>query len=662
MKLRNDHATRISACLVFLAFFICSCNRSTSPQQDALISGNQGTAPMGWTVPADPIPCIPLTSHCLAPMPSNLFTRPDPSTPTGIRVHLTEDHLSEGVFAYAIQFLDLPLLNAADGFSPVGQIVVPLPGPVSEQDLPGDLESTVQQDSPILILDTASGSPVPFHIRLDPDGLAQRPPQHFLVMTPAVPLELATTHVVVLRKGLRQPDGTPVPAYPAFEQILQKKTLDNPALEDVAPLFEKLFIYLEENGPIPREELLLAFDFTTRSAESLFSPMLHLRDSTDRWALENPPQAQVRNVRYKTLEPSEACEIKGSYTCPSFRTPDRKIVVFDGQNLPVLQGTEEVDFILKLPKVSSGIRVPVVIFGHGLWVFKETMLQITRELLQEGFAILAIDAACHGSRIDTDGFIAALFKLETVQEAVSCLTQTIADELTLVHLLKGDLAKPTLIPEVSYKGQEDELPDLDTDTVLYVGQSMGTVIGLTFVALSRDISTAVLNVPGSGIVSIVTNGILTAPLVGKQFIPRGTPPLDAQLLYVSGQNFVDYMDPMNFAPQLSRNLFTEHDEDKQILLQQSRNDGFIPNWVTDTLARALGVPLVEPFTYLPYGITTVPSPAKGSGVFHYEYTTNPYLAHGLLLVVPESRRQLAEYLKSSHETGRAVIIDPFLPD
>ena len=660
MKPVNQCTTGIAGLALIASLFILSCNPSPSSRQETLPSGNQGTAPLGWTVPEEPIPCIPLTSHCLAPMPSNLFTRPDPSTPTGIRVHLTEEHLSEGVFAYAIQYLELPLLNAADGFSPVGQIVVPLPGPVSEQDLPADLESSVRPDSPILILDTGSGSRVPFHIRLDPKGLHYQPPQYFLVMIPAVPLEPGTAHVVVLRKGLRQPDGSLLPPYPAFEQILSQKTVHDPGLEPLAGLFANLFDYLEEDWTLGREELLLAFDFTTRSAESLFSPLLHMRDLTDRWAVENPPEALVRSVRYQTLDPHEACEITGSYISPSFRTPDRKIVLFDERNLPTLQGTEEVDFILKIPKGPPGTRVPVVIFGHGLWVFKETMIQITRDLLGEGFAILAIDAACHGSRIDTDGSIARLFKLETVQEAVSCLAQTIADELTLVHLLKGDLASPGLIPVASRRTRNDEPPDLDTRQIYYVGQSMGTVIGLTFVSLSRDISTAVLNVPGSGIVSIVTNGTITAPVVGDRFIPRGTNPLDAQILYVSGQSFVDYLDPMNFAPQLRRNLFTEHDAEKQILLQQSRNDGFIPNWVTDTMARALGIPVVEPFVYLPYKIDSVPSPAAGSGVFQYEFTTNPYLAHLLLVLVKESRRQLVEYLKSSHETGRAVILDPYL--
>ena len=252
-----------------------------------------------------------------------------------------------------------------------------------------------------------------------------------------------------------------------------------------------------------------------------------------------------------------------------------------------------------------------------------------------------------------------LFKIETVQEATSCLAQTVADELTLVHLLTGDLGKLDLLPVTSGEVQGDGLPDLNTDGVFYVGQSMGTVIGLPFLSLAKDIDAAVLNVPGSGIVAIVTNGEITAPLVGRQFIPRDTSPLNAHLLYVPGQSFVDYIDPINYGPQLQHNLFTDRDAEKQILLQQSQNDGLIPNWATDIMARSMGIPVIEPYVYLPYGFSSVPSPVAGSGVYQYNFTSNSLFSHILLLLEPESRVQMVEYLKSCHETGRAMIYNPY---
>jgi len=592
-------------------------------------------------------------------MPSNLLTRPDPSTPTGLRVHLTEEHFSEGVFAYAAQFIDPSLLNMADGFSPAGQIVIPLTSDLDEGQLPRDLEASVRPDSLLLLLDASSGERVPFHVRLMPDRPLQQPDPFFLIMIPALPLRLATPHIVILRKGLLRADGTPLPAFSGFEQFVghtPSVTLDPARLQE---RFDDLFLFLESRMDIPREELLLAFDFTTRSPESIYSPMLHLRETTDLWALENPPEAVTHSVRQGGLYPSQACEVHGSYTTPSFRTAAPKMVVFDEAGLPRFQGTEQVDFLLQLPRVPAGTRVPVVVFGHGLWVFKETVLQVAEDLLGAGFAVISIDAACHGSRIPEDGFIADLFQLETVQEAVSCLVQTVADELTLVHLLRGDLSGLDLLPSETPEAAGDGVPDLDTEQIYYVGQSMGTVIGLTFTALCPDIRAAVLNVPGSGIVSIVTNGELTEPLVGRPFIPGGTDPLDAHLLYLSGQMFLDYLDPINFAPHVCSDPLVGSGRAKQVLLQQSQNDGLIPNWVTDIMARALGIPVVEPFAYPPYGIPAVPSPARGSGVFQYDFTEVSYLAHLLLLLIPESREQMVDYLVSCHKTGEAEIHDPF---
>jgi pimeloyl-ACP methyl ester carboxylesterase len=656
---RRRHHRPLVVPAVLLLLLGCGSSPEATNHRTAPPDTPQKRSPLGWTTPAEPVACLPLTSHCLGPMPSNLLTRPDPSTPTGLRVHLTEQNFSEGVFAYAARFLDPALLNLADGFSPTGEIVIPLPCEVARQDLPQDLESSVRPDSAVLVIDTSTGERVPFHVRLDPRGLQNEPPQFFLILIPGRPLRLATPHIVVLRRALRSADGSPVPLAPGFERFLSEEPDGDPNLARLQPLFEKLFLFLEQRLEIRRQDLLLAFDFTTRSEESISSPMLHLRDETLRWTRENPPEATERTVRQGIVYPSEACEVSGTFLTPSFRTPDTKRVVFDPDGLPLLQGKEAVDFLLLLPRVPAGTRAPVVIFGHGLWVFKETVLQIAEDLLGAGFAVICIDAACHGSRIDTDGFIADLFHLETVQEAVSCLAQTVADELALVQLLQGDLTRLDLLPYLPGETTGDGVPDLDTERLYYVGQSMGTVIGLTFTALCPDISAGVLNVPGSGIVSIVTNGEITEPLVGRPFIPTGTSPLDAHLLYLSGQMFVDYLDPINFASHVCRDPLPGSGPAKQILLQQSQNDGFIPNWITDILARALGIPVIEPAVYRPYGVPVVDAPAPGSGVFQYDFTTVPYLAHLLLLLVPESRWQMVEYLDSCRRNGEGRIQDPF---
>ena len=457
-------------------------------------------------------------------MPSNLFTRHDPSTRTGLRVHLTEENLSQGVFAYAAAHLPPALLNMGDGFSPAGLIVIPLQGPLAQEDLPGDLESSVRPDCPILLIDTTSGDAVPYHIRMDLEDLGRRPPRYFLVMTPARLLRQGTAHVVILRTSLRQPDGTPAATYPAFDLVRSTDPPEDPLLDRLQSLYENLFSFLESRMGIQRESLLLTFDFTTRSEDSLLFPMRHLRTLVEQHTAENPPTAILQDLRPGILEPSEACHVSGSYGAPSFRDPETKAFTFDPRGRPSIHGTDTVPFVLKLPKAPAGTKAPVVIFGHGLWLSKETVLLISEELLQAGFAVIALDAACHGARRFEDGFIGSLFELETLQRALSCLSQTVADELTLVELLKGDLSDLDLLPYKPMEGPGDGAPDLDTEHIYYVGHSMGTVIGLTFVALSRDISAAVLNVPGAGIVNIVTNGEITYPVVitgGRRAARRG---------------------------------------------------------------------------------------------------------------------------------------------
>jgi pimeloyl-ACP methyl ester carboxylesterase len=423
-----------------------------------------------------------------------------------------------------------------------------------------------------------------------------------------------------------------------------------------------MFSFIEDAVGIHREDLLLAFDFTTRSEESLLAPMQHVRTLVEQYTNDHPPTATMKNPQPGFLAPSAACQVFGSYSAPSFRDPDAKIFSFDRQGLPSIHGTNSVPFLLHLPELPLGDKAPVVIFGHGLWVFKETVVQISEELLKAGFAVISVDAACHGGRTSEDGYIANLFQLKTVKQAVSCLSQTVADELTLVELLKGDLSDLDLLPYRPAQDAGDGIPDLDTEHIYYVGQSMGTVIGLTFVALCKDVSAAVLNVPGAGIINIVTNGVITYPLVGAQFIPRGTAPLDAQLLYTVAQMYVDYVDPIHFSPHVRWARSEGDGEERYVLLQGSLNDGLIPNWCTDILARAFGAPIMEPYAYLPYGLPAVALPAEGSGFYQYAFTQNPLAAHGVLLLLPECRSQLVEYLRTCYQEGKPVIRDPFAGD
>jgi len=156
-------------------------------------------------------------------------------------------------------------------------------------------------------------------------------------------------------------------------------------------------------------------------------------------------------------------------------------------------------------------------------------------------------------------------------------------------------------------------------------------------------------------------------LVGNSFIPAGTAPLDTQILYHAGQMFVDYLDPLNMTPHVCKNPFEGSDHTTNVLLQVSMNDGLIPNWCTDVMARGLAIPLVEPSSYHPYGLSTIPSPAAGSGLFQYDFIYDwpqiplltPFISHVLLMVEPQSRDQLVHYLSSAYETGIPEIIDPY---
>ena len=101
------------------------------------------------TTPDEPCTCNPLAESCLAPFPSNLLTAADPHAPTGVRLALTDEAFQQ-TFSPAILQKGAELFRAgnfhdADGFSPLGLIVIPLAGPLDPACLPSTEESVVSK-------------------------------------------------------------------------------------------------------------------------------------------------------------------------------------------------------------------------------------------------------------------------------------------------------------------------------------------------------------------------------------------------------------------------------------------------------------------------------------------------------------------------------------
>ncbi len=165
-----------------------------------------------------------------------------------------------------------------------------------------------------------------------------------------------------------------------------------------------------------------------------------------------------------------------------------------------VEGGEVVPGIVWLPEAATGPR-PTVILGHGGVVHKRApeVLGLARRLVRHrGYAAVALDAPEHGERI-TDKE-AARARRRSVQARID---EGPGAGLPLVTDAKGAAGfasrMATHVGELTALVDELISTGFSDDRLGYWGLSMGTGIGLRFVASEPRVKAAVLGLAGLGV-------------------------------------------------------------------------------------------------------------------------------------------------------------------
>src|SRR5512147_1268681 len=172
----------------------------------AVLVGVLGGAAAASAAPA--ADCQPFAEPCLLPFPNDLFTKPDPTSATGVRVDLPQaamptntNDVQVGVAPY----------DRNDGFSPGSSIVVRVPGLDNQQAFDQtdpvrltDMSQTYAPDAPIVVVDAATGERALIWAELDSNA---GDPQHTtLLIHPGRNLTEGHRYVVGLR-NLKNANG-----------------------------------------------------------------------------------------------------------------------------------------------------------------------------------------------------------------------------------------------------------------------------------------------------------------------------------------------------------------------------------------------------------------------------------------------------------------------
>jgi Bacterial Ig-like domain len=569
------------------------------------------------------------------PFPSNLFTVPDGTQATGLRVNLAKPNCT----ARPSDCADIDVLNTLDGFNIQPRISIPFSGAI-------DVKSI---SSSTLFLVGSGGQVV------GPNQLVWEPGTNTLHFESDQQLDEATRYLLVLTRDARAADGSRLEKTDFRHDLNYGQTKDRAAKAYRKALLDALPMAML--GGANPGDIAAASLFTTQSIRAISRKIrAQLPGGDAAFTLGTLgertvfPLATVSSITWlrqiRTAPPLFALPPGtlslqllagvgtvgfGSYSSPDYETAGKVIPqVGTATGVPAVQGTNQVQFSVFLPagaKPAGGW--PVAIFGHGFTDWKNgAPPAVAGTLARNGIATVAINVVGHGGGplgtytinrvglppvtlplggrgIDQDGN-GNIDSTEGVNAAPpntlvgnrDGLRQTTIDLMQLVKVMKAG---------VDVDG--DSADDLSSSRIYYAGQSFGGIYGVQLLGLEPDIRAGVPNVAGGPIIEIARlspsfrglvglallnrtpslyNAVPNPPLLNNfhENIPlRNLPLVTASADEAAIQQLIDRTEwaqqpanPAAYAPHVTA----------PVIYQFARSDQTVPNPTTSAILRACG--------------------------------------------------------------------------
>jgi hypothetical protein len=487
--------------------------------------------------------------------------------------------------------------------------------------------TTITETSVQLYQLGATPTPIPATVELLADKT------HLVVTPKSGRLAERTTYAVVVSDSVRDADGNEPVNMPIGHFLQSHAPLLVDGASQISAVTDRDAQKLENSraelatalDAIGRDHILGAWPFTTMSVSE---PLAALRQTASTLKLDPDPAntsskspgdalldfpfgigsiANVSRVYYGTIKTANYLDPKSR----GWRT--------DGSHVP-----EDIEFTMTLPKSGTG-PVPVVIFGHGLITERRFVLAVGDALAAKGYAAISIDFPYHGDRTycatggpisvvnPLDGSLASLNPCQagsTCNDEGKCVdAQGNGNHLATFGVISTPVASGAVFLEIDHISNSKDhfqqaLIDLgaldrslrlgdwqsvigrpvDTSHIYYAGQSLGGIMGAIFLGTNPDISRAVLNVPGAGLVPMFDDSTFFSAQLDafftRQHVDRAS--FAGRRFLTVAHWFMDAVDPQHLGPTI-----VDH---RAVMLQMATLDEIIPNANTELLQTVTGAP------------------------------------------------------------------------
>jgi hypothetical protein len=601
----------LSHCLVALVAFASAC----TGDDDEVIETTPET--LEWPH----LGCDPLVpSYCAAPFPSNVYTVADETSPTGRKVWLKPEVLpvdTEGRRA------DPGAWNALDGFSPGAAISVHLPG-VTQQSLidsfvptPITIEGSLTVDSPSLLLDTETGELVPHFVDLDATG--DDDSARMFMLRPAIRLEDSRRYIVAIH-DLRGDDGKLVEPSEVFAALRDGTESDDPTVEPRRGLYADIFERLHLAG-VEREDLIVAWDFTTSSRDNNTAWMVHMRDEA--LALVGPggPQYTIKSVEEDFEDDPDdhiAYRIYLDMRVPMYLDHPEPLasLTFGADGLPdpnPAMPWAEFEVEILIPNSAMERPAALLQYGHGLLGEKEEIEFDEFLSFVDTFNYVIFGVDFIGFAADDEVYIGAMLgngRFQEFQNSIERQHQGMLNSLLAMRMMK-----------TSFAADPDYGHLVDPSSAFYWGISQGGIYGGTYMSLTTDIQRGTLGVPGMPYSLLLSRSVdfdRFFDIIRSSF----TDARDHMMLLNLAQMLWDRIEPNGYVPYIIDDTLPNtpsHD----VLIRAAIGDHQVTNYGAHVMARTLGIPYMESGVRSVAGLEMVPGPVQGSAFTEYDFGLPP---------------------------------------
>ena len=612
-------------------------------------NGGGGSGGVGGVTPEVAWPHVTcdalVDEYCRYPFPSNVHTIDDSTTPTGRRVKFDGEFL---LTSFQGPVLKGDPWDKSDGFSPGVAALTYIPGATGEG-LPtsADIAASLGADSPTIILDAETGERIPHWAEID---LSNKVDAHrTLMLRPAVRLKDATRYIVALR-NIKTESGPAEPTA-AFKALRDNTLFDgDESINQRRGLYADIFKRLGDAG-IPKDDLVLAWDYTTASRENNTSWMLKMRDEALAQAGDTGPEYTITSVE-PDIDTDIAFRIFGTFKAPLYvddPAPGSHLL-FGDDGLPKINETTptyDVEFEILIPKSAESAPAKLVAYGHGLLGDKEQIESgHFRTFMNEyNYAFFAVDLK--GMASDDEGHITDVLssgQLDNLSTMFDRMHQGVLNNLLAMRMMKNAFSKDATYGKY-----------IDPNSRYYHGISQGGIFGGVYMGLTTDVERGVLGVPGMSYNLLLNRSVDFQPFYA---VMRVTYPdsRDQQVALSLLQMLWDRVEPNGYAPYIRENMLPSTPA-HEVLLRAAVGDHQVSTLGAAIMARAIGAQRIDTGIRDIWNLPATDGATSGSSFFEYDFglPAEPICnrpmslcgdPHGKLRKLEEARQQLDLFLRT----------------